>query len=153
MQQMRLYDTLSVDFPDDMKLMSRAELDTYFGRNRDRYGFINKEDHMILTWTRQKGLLSFLTDARSVVNGAYQTMKHNLPEFQKEAETEMTVAGQKACGYRFQFKAKNKDIYQTGNVMAFKYQGAVYACVFYTHTELYQKNYPIYEDVLRSAQF
>lgn len=152
MQTMMLFDAFSIAYPDDLKLMSKEELDRFFGCNTNRYGFLHTDKHIVLTWTRQKGILAMLTDTKSVVNGAYHKMKRNLPEFEKLENTQRMIAGQNAVGYRFCFKAKNVAVYQTGDVAVFKYKGSIYACAFYTHDNLYDENHVIYDDILRSVQ-
>jgi|GEM_PF-3494998 len=145
---------ISLAYPEDMLLMTEEEILKYF-RCKDRWAVRHSDRHFIVSVskTRGGGLLSWLTDSRSVANGAKRNMRMHLKQFRDLGDTEQEICGQRACGYDFEFMAIDKDILQSGSVVVFRKDKCYIAFLYCTQADMDKENRTVFEEMLQSIRF
>lgn len=95
-----------IEYPDDFYEMSAAEISEYFAGDMLRCAFKNAEKHVILSLAKTNAsLLNMITDAKSVLNGAENSLKKNLKNYVCTERFDAEVFGKKAKGICFEYTA------------------------------------------------
>ena len=84
MKKININNELTLSYNEPFNIMTAGELKTYCGTAVNHWGIMDKENHclFIVSWTKP-GLLSFLTDPKSILKNAERCMKRNLRAFGK----------------------------------------------------------------------
>ena len=120
--------TLSAVYPDGFCEMSSVELKKFFMSDASRCGVHDKDRHMILNicWTKP-GILGFLTDERSILNGAETRLSHHLQGYRRIDRLSREIMGYPAIGIRFEYKVTDTDIIQHSDLYVVKVGKVYYA--------------------------
>ena len=95
-----------IEYPDDFYEMGADEIARFFAGEIMRCAFRNAEKHVILSVAKTNAsLLNMITDAKSVLNGAENSLKKNLKDYVCKERFDTEVFGKKAKGVCFEYKA------------------------------------------------
>ena len=116
-----------IEYPDDFYEMNSIEISGYFAGDMRRCAFRNDEKHVILSLGKtDASFLNMITDAKSVLNGAENSLKKNLKDYVCKERFDAEVFGKKAKGIRFEYKAN------TGEKQFCEMTVVKFKCSFYT---------------------
>lgn len=142
---------LRCKYPEHYHTMTADELEQFFSYRENRFGIRDEERHSVisLSWTKP-GIINYLTNAASVLNGAEKCMKKNLQDYRKIESYSLTVASQKAHGLRFEYTVTGKTIVQCGELIVFRVNNKFYSAHYISKKELNSSNLPEFQSVLES---
>ena len=151
MKQMNINQELTLSYADGFHVMTAEELIKFGGTGVNHSGLYDEARHafIIVSWT-PPGWLNYLTDAKSVVGGAERCMKKNLRNYCREDSFKAVIASHKAFGIRFVYSATDVDVWQVGELSAFRVNNKFYAVQYVSRKSCGKENRKIYEEVLQS---
>ena len=143
--------TLSAIYPDGFCEMSNVELKKFFRTDASRCGVHDKDRHMIMNvcWTKP-GILGFMTDERSIRNGAETRLSHHLQGYRRIDRLSREIMGYPAIGIRFEYKVTDTDIIQHSDLYVVKHGKVYYAVQIIGRAENFARDQQLMEDFLHS---
>ena len=119
---------LKLLYPTEFEEMTEEEFKKYFTKSTNRWGVIDHEGHFMVSvgWTNQLGLMSFMTDVKSVLAPFEKNMRKTLTDYQRTGELHAEICSGRASGFTFEFTANDKPVRQYGNIMALKVKKRYY---------------------------
>ena len=153
MPDVKINNELTLTYPEGFQEMNEETLTRYFSSPKNRWGVYDPERHVIISvsWTKA-GFFSFLTDAENVLLSAQARMRSNLINYKRTSSSKMKIAGKKGFGFRFEYRVNDRNIYQSGDLRAFKYKGKFYALEYIGRRITDEEHHPIFEEVMESVK-
>ena len=111
----------------------------------------NPEKHIIITIGYKKSAFaSVMINVKEAAEKAEEKISVPMKAYGYELEgfTDYELAGEKACGYRYNYTSQ--DIGMTGETVVVKHRKAFYYLNFYARTELLDESLKIWQDILSS---
>lgn len=154
MKQVTVNNALSLSYPESYRDMTEDELKHYFGTAENRWGVHDDERHAILTvsW-RKAGILSFLTDAESMLIGVEARYKRNLINYRRLTSFKTKIGKAKGHGIRFEYRVNNANIYQNSELRAIKCKGRFYAFQYIGRRISDDQTHPDFDQMMESVSF
>ena len=151
MKKLIINNTFAAGYPDNFHEMDSRELKKFYGCAGNRCGIYDEENHMaiMITWVKPK-LLGFLTDERTVLNGAKTQMRRNLPSYCQVDAMKRMIAGCDAIGDRFEYIPAGTDILQYGDLYVFKFDKIYYAIQLIARMNSFTQSQKEIEEFLQS---
>ena len=152
MKKININNELTLSYNEPFNEMTADELAKYCGTAKNHSGIADKENHclFIVSWTN-RGLLSFLTDADSIIKNAERCMKRNLRDYDRSDRFIINISGKEAHGIRFSYKANDVDIVQVGETSAFRANKRYYVIQYVSRLEGDDRNRGVYRDILKTV--
>lgn len=149
---MILNQELIVSFPEGFREYDEAELKGYsFPWGMPGLCMENKERRIIFSaaW-KNAWIASFILSERDVAENNEKMLRKEMEplEYHREGFLERELAGRKAYGFRYSYKAQNVDM--TGDVYVIKIKKTFYHIYFYTRSSMLEENLPVFEKILSS---
>ncbi len=151
MKKLMINRSLSGAFPEGFHEMDRHELIKYFAGDTDRCGIHDENRHVILSvsWSKP-GFLGFLTDERSVLNGARLRLKLHLQRYRRLEKLNREIASRPAVGIRFEYQVTGTEFMQYSDLYVFKLGKLIYAVQLVARKECFEESQLLSEEFLRS---
>ena len=151
MNKLVINNTFAAGYTDGFHVMRRNELKRFYGCDENRCGIYDEESHVaiMVTWIKPR-LLGFLTDERSILNGAKTQMKRNLMNYCKVDAMKRMIAGCEAVGDRFEYIVDGTDIMQYGDLYVFKFNKTYYAIQLIARKNRFEESQNKIEEFLQS---
>ena len=146
---------LRISYPDSFHEMSADEMSGMrFYKDRPGAAITDPEKHIIVTagW-KKSGFAALLLSEKDAAKKAEQSISAPMKAYgyQLEGFSGRALGGEKACGYRYHYKAKDTEM--TGETFAVKHNKAFYYLNFYTRTALLEENLAVWSEMLDSIRW
>ena len=115
-------DEVKVSYSDQFSVMTEEEKQKHFTKTSNRWCIDDKDRHMMISlgWSNKLGILSFLSDTRSFLNGFNVGMKRTLKDYECLSKGDLTICGRQGCTFEFSYTASDKPVKMFGRSAAVK---------------------------------
>jgi len=156
MDNATINDQIVIDVPDGFHVMGKAELkEVYNDENVDRWGMVNKDDHMVVTvyWHKSSRLLSAIVNEAEVCKSTEKRLHKLLKNYDYEllGFFQRKVCGENASGFRHRYLLQG--IPCISEVFVFKHGATCYTIYSYTREECEETNRPVLNEVIESIAY
>lgn len=154
MKNLLINNELKCVYSDGFHEMTGDELKKYFLSDENRCGIYDESRHFIISvsWIK-KNFFTFITDAKSVVNGAEYRLKKNLVNYRRVDRMKCEIAGKKADGIRYEYTAVNADVEQIGELYVFRHHHMFYFVHLAARQDNFEESRRELTELLRSMTF
>ena len=154
MKQATVNNELTLTYPDTYQEMSEEELLRYYRTAENRWGVYDQERHVILSVSWKKaGILSFFTDAESMMIGVEAQLKRSLINYRRKDAFKTRIAKQKGFGIRFEYRTNGANIYQIGDIRSIKHKGKFYSLQYIGRRITDEECHPDFDRMVESVKF
>ena len=153
MMQATVNNALNLTYPDSYRELTDEEMQRYFSSAENRWGVYDEERHSILSvsWSKA-GILSFLSDAESLIIPIEARYKRNLINYRRLSGGKLKIAKKKGYGIRFEYRVNNANMYQIGDLRAVKHKGRYYAFQYIGRRITDEQTHPDFDQMLESVK-
>lgn len=155
MKKTVIFDEMELEYPNDLVIMDKEELNKKFSGSENRWAVKNQEKHMIISVVKlnPNAIMGFLTDEKSVANGIKIRIKKNMQDYHEIGTIKTNVDGRKACGFVYDYLVKDTDVRQYSEVLVISLKRRFYVVQYYSQLESNNDNINIYHNFLNSVRF
>ena len=150
MQEVLLNDAMVLHSPEGFHRMTEAERSVVRVAEEGPWiGLSHPEKHILVTagWKQAGGIAGLLSRGDLAKNMEKRVRRPMQPYgYRLEGFTERSIAGEKAGGFRYSYRAQETDMYAES--YALKHGGAVYYFHFYARAALKAESLPVWEELL-----
>lgn len=152
MNNIRINNEISLNYPEGSKDMNEAELARYFGSAQNRWGVYDDARHIILSvsWTKA-GFKRMLADAESMLIDIEGRLCRTLVNYQRLTSYQYKFKKIKAYGIRFEYRVNDVARVLAGDLVVFKYKKQFYAIHYLTRMNDAPENIPLFKEILDSV--
>lgn len=125
----------TIEYPDSFEKMEQDEIRKFYTTAANRWGIINREQHMVISvgWTKALGMIgSLLVDERSFLNRFDKHGKRYLKEYARTEDITKEFCGMTAKGFGFRYTASDRPADMRGKVVTFRIGSRVFCADYMT---------------------
>ena len=126
---------IELDYPESFRFMEEEEMKKYFSSAKNRKGFRNEDQKMMITvgWTNPLNFFtSIFVNANSFLDLYNKQNRSALKNYARDADISKEVCGSNAAGFAFSFDAKDTGVRQNGKVITVKLGKRIYLVEYVT---------------------
>ncbi len=156
MKKELINEQINIQFPDEFSEMDKTELSEYFNSIDRRWGIHDTDMHIVVSvgWVKVNALVSLITDAKSVANGAGASLERHLKDFIRGEDISVQYGGQNFVGFGFEFRASDDEsVVQCGRLAVTKVKKLYYAIYFIVRKDTAEESFGICNDIMASISF
>ena len=135
MKKDTLVRSLTLEYPDCFEKMERAELEKHYSTAENRWGIIDRGQHMVISlgWTKKLGTLgSLLVDEKSFLKTIDKRLGRVLKEYRRTEDISKRLFGSSVRGFGFCYTASDKPVAMTGKIIAFRAGKRIFGAEYMT---------------------